>query len=111
MAMFGGMDPFILGMIVAVIISLFSLIPALFFPMLAFIPSGLASIISLVGSAWFLILVFQEDTNAGIMCLCIPCYSFIYLLQNFDMLKRPFFVQLLGIFLSIAAAVITGFQH
>jgi hypothetical protein len=108
---FGAIDPFLLGMIGVAVFSLLTLIPAFIWPAAAIIPIALGNIIGLGGGIWFLVVAFMDDTMSGILCLCVPCYSIVYLIQNVEETWRPFALQVFGIVLELVAVGIANIHH
>jgi DNA-directed RNA polymerase subunit RPC12/RpoP len=78
------------------------------FPPFALVPMGLGWLLSMVGGVWFLIIAFQDDVTAGILCLLVPFYSVYYLITNFDSVKMPFFAQMLGLVMIMSSTCVAG---
>lgn len=66
------------------------------------------SLAGLAGVIWCLIEAFTEDTLQGVLCMCVPLYSFYYAIARIDSEKKWVIVGLMlagivGRVLSIAA--------
>jgi hypothetical protein len=84
------------------------------FPLVALVPLGLGWLLSIAGGIWFLIVAFQDDVLAGVLCMFVPFYSLYYLITHFDETKAPFFTQLLGtlmMFTSMCGGGMSGAIH
>ena len=78
---------------------------ALAHPALAILPLAVGVMFSLVGNLWILGLAFKEDPWKGMLCLCLPIYTLIFIINNFEEAKIPFVLQLIGgTFIGISAA-------
>ncbi len=65
-------------------------------------------IISIVGSLWLLVVMFQTSILWGLGGLFIPFVSFIFLVMHFDRAAGPFFVSVIGFVMSLIAEWIIG---
>jgi hypothetical protein len=68
----------------------------------------LGALISFVGGIWFLVVAFTVDATQGLLCLCVPFYSLYFLITNWEDTKMPFFVNLIGVFVSMLGAAAGG---
>jgi hypothetical protein len=93
---FGGMDPFVAGLLGLGVVSVLLVVLAFIWPALSLVPIVLGWLVAIGGGIWFLVVAFQDSPAAGLLCLFVPFYSLIYLCTHFDETKKPFFVQLLG---------------
>ena len=91
-----GLDVITLGAILAGVGGLLFVALTFVVPALAILPIGLGFAMSLAGGIWFLVLVFKDSVANGIICIFFGIYSIYLLINNFDELKRPFFIQLAG---------------
>lgn len=103
-----GLDAFALILLGLVFMCLMLLGLSLLLPPLALLPMGIGFLMVAAGRVWFLVIVFQEDTTQGMLCLLIPIYGLIYLLQNFDEVKKPFFLDVGGIVIIVLSACAGG---
>ncbi len=60
-------------------------------------------LISFWGGAWFLSIVWEDSIGWLIGCIIVPFVSLVYIILNWDETKRPFFVNLSGIMISVLA--------
>ncbi|HVS35098.1 MAG TPA: hypothetical protein VMS17_05915 [Gemmataceae bacterium] len=95
-AMFGGLSPLIIGAIAVVGVCLLLGVVSFFVPFLALVPLAVGGTLSAVGGVWFLIVAFQDDATAGLLCIFVPFYSLYYLISHWDEEMKPFLVQLAG---------------
>lgn len=91
-----GMDLYVFGLVVVASVALIGILLALVFPPFAFLTYLTGFALMLGGQVWFLVIAFRDEVLYGLMCLCVPFYSLIYLISNFEETQRPFFVGLLG---------------
>jgi hypothetical protein len=105
---FGGMPVFAIALIGLGVFAALTVVLALIVPAAAAVPVYLGSVISFVGGIWFLVVAFQDSPTAGFLCMCVPFYSLVYLISNFEETKKPFFVYLVGIALSVAGSCAGG---
>jgi hypothetical protein len=80
----------------------------------SYVPIVLGCILAGLGGLWFLAVAFQESPVAGLLCLLVPFYSLFYLVTHFEETKRPFFVQLAGLGMVLAAScagLLPGLRH
>ncbi len=68
---------------------------------------GIAGLlIFVVGAIWFLVECFRTSILWGLLCLLISPVQIIFLIVHWRVAKKPFGIQLLGVFLLIAASFI-----
>ncbi len=65
-------------------------------------------IISVIGGLWFLITAFSESPVWGIGCLLIPFVSLFFLVLHFDKAGKPFGVNVIGMLIAVAGAMMSG---
>jgi len=94
-----GMPPLVIVGISVFGVCLVLALASFFVPLLAIVPIGLGWLLMLAGGIWFLVVAFQDNALAGILCLVIPFYSLYYLITNFDAEKKPFMLQAAGMVL------------
>lgn len=63
-------------------------------------------ILVVFGGVWMLIRAFSESVLWGLGCLFLPLVSLIFLILHWRQAKDPFFLQLLGLGLLFAAALV-----
>jgi hypothetical protein len=85
-----------------------SVAAAFAFPPFLIIPLGLGGLLMFVGYVWFIVVAFQDDVVQGLLCLFLGIYRLYYLIINFDEVKIPFFVELVGLILFIAGICAGG---
>ena len=61
---------------------------------LAIVVPGL--LLYVVGHLWLIIVPFEDGVLEGLLCLFLPFYVLYYLVKNFDKMKEPFIVTLVG---------------
>jgi hypothetical protein len=105
----GGMGGTFIALGIVAAVCLVMVVVAIFVPVLAVVPIGLGWLISLAGGIWFLVCAFQDDLTQGLLCLFIPFYSLIYLISHFEEVKKPFFVQVIGVVLLMGGSCAGGF--
>src|SRR5262249_27985429 len=105
---FAGMDPFVAGLLGLGVVSVLLVVLAFISPALSLIPIVLGWLVALGGGIWFLVVAFQDSPAAGLLCLFVPFYSFVYLCTHFDETKKPFFVQLFGVGILVAGGLAGG---
>lgn len=64
------------------------------------------SIIAFVGGILFLIAAFRESILWGILCLCFSPVQIVFLIIHWQEAKKPFFIELLGIAISVVGVLI-----
>ena len=98
------------GMVAGVAVGawLITLLISLAVPGLVIVPLVIAYLIMLAGGIWFLIIAFSDSVAQGLLCLCVPFYSLIYLISNWDTCKGSFITQMGGFVLYIITAVVGG---
>ncbi len=84
----GWFDPFIAGAAVLGVIGLVFIGAALIFPPLAALPILLGSLLCVIGWIWLLMVAFQNDVMAGILCIVLPFYGLVYVASNFEDCKH-----------------------
>jgi hypothetical protein len=62
-------------------------------------------ILTVVGAIWQLIVTFQISVMWGIGSLVLPLVSLIFVVMNWDAMKKPFLTQVAGIALIVIAAM------
>jgi hypothetical protein len=65
-------------------------------PPLAFLLVMAGGAIGFAGGIWLLIVAFQDDAMKGVLCLVVPFYALIYVIQNLDTAGRPFLLSVIG---------------
>ncbi len=65
-------------------------------------------IVMVVGSIWFLVAAFQTSIGWGLGSLFIPFVNIVFLILHWDVAKRPFLTQLLGIPFIFAGIFLAG---
>jgi hypothetical protein len=65
-------------------------------PPLAFLLVMAGGAIGFAGGIWLLIVAFQDDAMKGVLCLVVPLYALIYVIQNTDTAGRPFLFGVIG---------------
>jgi hypothetical protein len=111
---FGDFNPIWFALIGVAVIWIICFGLSFVFPLIALVPLGLGGLLSFAGLIWFLIVAFQDDVLAGVLCLFVPFYSLYYFISHFDETKAPFFTQLLGtlmMFTSMCAGGMSGAMH
>jgi hypothetical protein len=68
----------------------------------------LGILLSTVGRVWFLVIAFQDDLMTGLLCLLVPLYDIIYLINNQDSAGPPFLVNLIGIMMAFSGIWLVG---
>ena len=68
----------------------------------------LGYIVMAVGGIWILVLAFQDSVLWGILCLCVPLASLVFVATHFEDTKKPFFIWLAGLPIYILGAVMSG---
>jgi hypothetical protein len=104
------LDPYLAALAVLGVVGLLSVGISLIWPVVSILPIGLGGLLSIAGGIWFLVIAFQDDVVAGILCLVIPFYSLYYLVTHFDAVQRPFFVQVVGVILMMLGSCVGGFS-
>ena len=104
----GGMGGALIALGVVAAVCLVMVVVSIFVPALAVVPIGLGWVISLAGGIWFLVCAFQDDVTQGLLCLFVPFYSLIYLISHFEEVKKPFFVQVIGVVLLMGGGCAGG---
>jgi hypothetical protein len=65
-------------------------------------------IVMLVGAIMFLIAAFREHILWGLGTLFVPFVGLIFLIMHWDVAKKPFLIQLLGIPFVVIGALLAG---
>lgn len=99
-----GLDVFWLAPIGALVIGLLLLGIGVIFPPLLFLATFFGGTVGSIGSIWFLVVAFQDDTTQGVLCLVVPVYSLFYALTNFEEVKRPFSLWMIGAGIAILSS-------
>ncbi len=60
----------------------------------------------LIGGLLFLVVAFRESIWWGLACIFIPVVQLFFLIVHWQNARKPFFIQLLGLALIIAAAIL-----
>jgi hypothetical protein len=61
----------------------------------------------IIGSVWFLYLVFRISIGWGLACTFIPCMAFVFVFQHWSETGKPFLMMLGGLVLfAVMASVI-----
>ena len=81
---------------------------ALLLPPLSVFLILLGMLLAAAGNIWFLIVAFQDDTLTGVLCLLVPLYALIFLINNQDAAGRPFLVGLIGTLMVVSGVAIAG---
>jgi hypothetical protein len=106
----GGLDGLTVGLLGVGVGGLLFVGLSLVLPAAALLPLGLGYLLAVAGSIWFLVVAFQDSPVSGLLCLCVPFYSLIYLVTHFEETKRPFFAYLTGLILVMTASC-AGAMH
>jgi uncharacterized membrane protein HdeD (DUF308 family) len=64
-------------------------------------------IVMFVGGILLLVAAFKESVLWGLGSLLVPFVSLIFVFVHWDKAKKPFFVWLIGLAITIAGAVLT----
>lgn len=81
---------------------------ALLLPPLGVLLVLLGGLVALVGNVWFLIVAFQDDFVNGLLCLLVPIWALLFLINNQDTAGRPFLVGLVGTLMVATGLGIAG---
>jgi hypothetical protein len=81
---------------------------AIAFPPLMLLPILLGLLMVFVGYVWFMIIAFQDDVVQGCLCLFIGIYRLYYTIVNFDEVKVPFLIEMVGVVMVISGACAGG---
>lgn len=65
----------------------------------------------LVGGIMMLIEAFRESILWGIACLLLPVVSLFFLIVHWNVAKKGFFVQLIGLAVLVLAALVAPGSH
>jgi hypothetical protein len=57
--------------------------------------------IFVVGTGWYLLLVFNESILQGLFCLFVPLYFIYYFLTHTDEVQRPFYIGATGVLITM----------
>jgi len=57
----------------------------------------LGLVLAIVGGVWIAIEAFKEGLLWGIGCLLIPLVGLIFVALHWDVAKRPFLIQMVGV--------------
>jgi hypothetical protein len=101
-----GMDAFLIALTVIASLGLLLFGASFLFRGAAVMLFWFGIVINAVSGLWFLACVFGEDVRAGVLCLLLPFYALIYLLMNFDVVARPFFLNLVGLGMMLFGLVV-----
>lgn len=69
---------------------------------------GLGIIVAFVGGIMLLIEAFRESVLWGIGSLLIGPVSLIFVILHWDVAKKPFFIQLVGLAVMLAGVALAG---
>jgi hypothetical protein len=110
---FGGMDPFLIGLLGVGGVGLLLVILTFIFPLFGLLALGFGWLVSIAGGLWFLVLAFQDSATEGLLCMFVPFYGLYYLLTHFEEVKQPFFLNLIGvgILMGTSVAGVAGFMR
>ena len=61
------------------------------------------SVLSIIGSIWFLIVTFQESVLWGLGCMLIPFVSLFFLVAHWEDAASPFWLSVLGTLITLMA--------
>jgi uncharacterized membrane protein HdeD (DUF308 family) len=64
-------------------------------------------IVMFVGGILLLVAAFKENVLWGLGCLLVPFVSLVFLIMHWDKAKKPFFIQLIGLGITIAGVVLS----
>lgn len=67
---------------------------------------GLGVILMFIGSIGSLVVAFQESAVCGLMFLFVPFYALYYLITRWDLVRRPFLINLAGTAILIGSAIL-----
>jgi hypothetical protein len=92
-----GLSPYAAVMLGAGILGAALVTVSFVWPVLAFLAIGLGQLVTLAASVWYLVIVFQDNVTSGVLCLLCCVYDVYYLVTNFEAVKLPFFMRVLGV--------------
>jgi len=72
--------------------------------------SMLGLVIALVGVVWLLVITFKTSVLWGFGSLFIPIVSLVFVAMHWDETKRPFLIQVVGVVLMVAGAMMAPGQ-
>lgn len=72
--------------------------------------SMLGLVIALVGVVWLLVITFKTSVLWGLGSLFIPIVSLVFVAMHWDETKRPFLIQVVGVVLMVAGAMMAPGQ-
>jgi len=72
--------------------------------------SMLGLVIALVGLVWLLVITFKTSVLWGLGSLFIPIVSLVFVVMHWDETKRPFLIQVVGVVLMVAGAMMAPGQ-
>ncbi|HNV83563.1 MAG TPA: hypothetical protein PLF92_03755 [Arenimonas sp.] len=72
--------------------------------------SMLGLVIAFVGAVWLLVITFKTSVLWGLGSLFIPIVSLIFVAMHWDETKRPFLIQVVGVVLMVAGAMMAPGQ-
>jgi hypothetical protein len=84
---------------------------ALLLPPLGGLLAFVGLILATGGQIWFLIVAFQEDFMAGILCLFVPFYALYFLITNLETAGRAFLINVVGMLMLITGLAAMGAFH
>jgi hypothetical protein len=101
-----GLDNFVVLLMIVVALWILLGVLAFFAPPVALALIVLGVLLAAAGQIWFLIVAFQEDITAGILCLFVPFYALIFLVTNLEVAGRPFAVNVLGFLMFVSGLMV-----
>ncbi|MGA9521020.1 MAG: hypothetical protein WBV82_06125 [Myxococcaceae bacterium] len=66
----------------------------------------LGYLVTLIGNVWLLVAAFRTSALWGVLCLCVPFASLVFIIKYWDRAARPFFVTLGGAAVIVVAVLI-----
>jgi hypothetical protein len=70
---------------------------------------GIGYVLSTLGQIWLLVLIVREcERNAIVLAFIIPCFTWYFAWERWDVAKRPFLLNILGIIVSIIGILISN---
>jgi hypothetical protein len=102
----------LIGLGIVALLGFASVAAAFAFPLFMIIPVCLGGLLMFVGYVWFVIVAFQDDAIQGVLCMLIGIYRVYYLITNFDEVKIPFLIEVVGAILFVGGICAGGgFNH
>jgi hypothetical protein len=66
----------------------------------------LGAVLAIAGNLWFYVIAFQEDFLNGLLCLLVPVWGLLFMLNNLDTAGRPFLIGLVGTLMAVSGVAI-----